>query len=358
MDYELEECPWNPEHKGTAYIIQFSNGGIAAKCFHDSCSEQSWFTLRDKLEPEWRKSQPENLQDENPISYLTINDVLAQEKDIIPLWGNILFSEAVHLLVANTGIGKLTLVQHCCSCCKCDEFLGAQFSKSLKVLYFDFETPRALRGHKLKAIKGYEKAANNIFIIENPLPIEQLRNGIVKNHFDMMVIDTYDLFFPMDKEDDNGKINKNIIGPLLTLTRETGVSIILVHHCSKGALERDKTQRGRGASVLNNHAHVIFNLETTQDEEILKMDVVKNRFMPNVCVYLKKVCGEFEVVLTPNLLKPSWPKYILKGFGKRRQQLKDILNEVVNMGISEKNYPFGLMTLQTSGRLVKMGEVL
>ena len=57
--YELEECPWNPEHKKTAYIVQFPDGGIAAKCFHNSCSEQNWFTLRDKVEPGWRKNQIE-----------------------------------------------------------------------------------------------------------------------------------------------------------------------------------------------------------------------------------------------------------------------------------------------------------
>ncbi|HHT09371.1 MAG: AAA family ATPase [Atribacterota bacterium] len=70
--YELEVCPWNPEHKRTAYIVQFSNGGIAAKCFHNSCCEQSWFTLRDKLEPGWRKNQLEKDNDNldfNPLEF-------------------------------------------------------------------------------------------------------------------------------------------------------------------------------------------------------------------------------------------------------------------------------------------------
>ncbi|QPM68866.1 AAA family ATPase [Atribacter laminatus] len=186
--------------------------------------------------------------------------------------------------------------------------------------------------------------------------MEQLKSEIIKNHFDIVIIDTYDLFFPMDKEDDNGKINKNIIGPLLTIARGTGVAIILVHHCSKGALERDKTQRGRGASVLNNHAHVLINLETTQDEEILKLDVVKNRFMPNVCVYLKKVCGEFEVVDRPDyeFTKTQLAeKCILKVLEKGEQQLKDILYEVENMGISEKTGRLVLTTLQTSGKIIR-----
>ncbi|QPM68865.1 AAA family ATPase [Atribacter laminatus] len=140
--YELEECPWNPEHKRTAYIIQFSSGGIAAKCFHNSCSEENWWTLRDMLEPGWRKNKPEKNQDDNPISYLSVNDILAQEKDIIPLWGNMLFSEAVHILVANTGVGKTTLIYNLIiHAANGDEFLGAQFSRPLKVLYLTLKPP-------------------------------------------------------------------------------------------------------------------------------------------------------------------------------------------------------------------------
>jgi len=54
--YVLDVCPWNNEHTNhTARIIKFKNGGISAGCFHDSCSDKNWHSLRDIVEPDWRK---------------------------------------------------------------------------------------------------------------------------------------------------------------------------------------------------------------------------------------------------------------------------------------------------------------
>ncbi|SFN01699.1 hypothetical protein [Thermodesulforhabdus norvegica] len=49
--YELETCPFNPEHKRTARIIEFQNGALAFGCFHNSCSGNDWQALRRLLEP-------------------------------------------------------------------------------------------------------------------------------------------------------------------------------------------------------------------------------------------------------------------------------------------------------------------
>jgi hypothetical protein len=53
-------CPWNENHKnGSAYLIQFDGGGIAAGCLHQSCAHQNWETLRELLEPDWRNEDEE-----------------------------------------------------------------------------------------------------------------------------------------------------------------------------------------------------------------------------------------------------------------------------------------------------------
>lgn len=55
--YVLSTCPWNESHTNkSAVIIQFANGGIAARCLHNSCSEENWQTLRKKFEPNWTPS--------------------------------------------------------------------------------------------------------------------------------------------------------------------------------------------------------------------------------------------------------------------------------------------------------------
>jgi hypothetical protein len=62
--YELEECPWDSNHKRKAKIIQFRSGALSASCFHNSCAGKNWHSLRDLLEPGWRertnKKRPTN----------------------------------------------------------------------------------------------------------------------------------------------------------------------------------------------------------------------------------------------------------------------------------------------------------
>jgi hypothetical protein len=39
-------CPWNPEHRGSAYIVELPGGAIAAGCHHNSCAGMGWRELR------------------------------------------------------------------------------------------------------------------------------------------------------------------------------------------------------------------------------------------------------------------------------------------------------------------------
>lgn len=73
--YILRTCPWNSEHTNSAtYIIQFSDGGVAAGCHHNSCSGENWKSLRSLLEedPETAVMVEEDKQ-ANTIIKLTEN---------------------------------------------------------------------------------------------------------------------------------------------------------------------------------------------------------------------------------------------------------------------------------------------
>lgn len=58
--YIPRTCPWSDEHDDGAYIIKFPNGAISAGCHHNSCSNQSWRTLREKYEPKAQNEKTEN----------------------------------------------------------------------------------------------------------------------------------------------------------------------------------------------------------------------------------------------------------------------------------------------------------
>jgi len=50
--YILEKCPWRDHSdRRSAYIIEFDSGALAAGCHHDSCSNEDWFSLREKIDP-------------------------------------------------------------------------------------------------------------------------------------------------------------------------------------------------------------------------------------------------------------------------------------------------------------------
>jgi hypothetical protein len=54
----MNPCPWNPEHRNrSAYIVQFSNGAIAAGCLHRSCANENWETLRGSVDPVWKNRE-------------------------------------------------------------------------------------------------------------------------------------------------------------------------------------------------------------------------------------------------------------------------------------------------------------
>ena len=51
--YILDHCPFDPTHKGKdAAIFKVYNGGLAFKCFHDSCSDKTWRDVRLLFEPD------------------------------------------------------------------------------------------------------------------------------------------------------------------------------------------------------------------------------------------------------------------------------------------------------------------
>lgn len=50
--YKLDHCPFNSNHtNGDAKIFQYTNGAIAFKCHHNSCSKYRWRDVRLKFDP-------------------------------------------------------------------------------------------------------------------------------------------------------------------------------------------------------------------------------------------------------------------------------------------------------------------
>jgi hypothetical protein len=91
----LEACVWNPDHTDhSAWVLQFSNGAIAAGCSHNSCSGKKWPDFRDAVEPGWRhtgqngrtsQTSPPPVDDDPPEAEPEQKPVLGNEVAPFPL---------------------------------------------------------------------------------------------------------------------------------------------------------------------------------------------------------------------------------------------------------------------------------
>lgn len=68
--HRLEECPFNPDHKGKdSAIFQFDDGRLGFDCKHHSCESKHWSDVRELFEPGYKdKRNKPNALPEVPVS--------------------------------------------------------------------------------------------------------------------------------------------------------------------------------------------------------------------------------------------------------------------------------------------------
>lgn len=134
--YVLKTCPFNEEHQdSSAYIIQFDNGAICAKCHHDSCSENDWSKLKAKLG--FKQSKPkksEKKQSAEDDVRESVSDILLRLTQNLDFFSNDLSESYVNIPKGNA--------------VKVDKVRGEFFKKWLTKIYYD-ETGKAVTAEGL-----------------------------------------------------------------------------------------------------------------------------------------------------------------------------------------------------------------
>jgi hypothetical protein len=84
--------------------------------------------------------------------------------EIKSLWGEFIFPESLHLFSGEAGVGKTTFFYNLAiKAIRGEDFVGIPFSRALKTLYLDLETPELLRNRKLRVIA--EEKPKGLFFI-------------------------------------------------------------------------------------------------------------------------------------------------------------------------------------------------
>jgi len=288
--------------------------------------------------------QASELQFSDNVTDLRLKPVSAKDLKDIPrplaLWKRLIYPSCITILNSVPGAGKSTLVYNIAGLgAQGKEFLGEQFTKPIKTLYIDSETPTWLQRKKINSICGEPPED---FHLLNDVNLSRdiddlIRLGKAEN-YDLIVFDTLSKVLVMEDENSNSEANKKA-ALISRLVKETEVAVLLIHHTKKGEGGQD-VYRGRGASAISAAVDIVANIDIV-DKDTLKLSIPKSRVDESKeALLIKKLGGDkFELVNTcseendsTELIKTAIEKLERKGVKVNQKAIA----EYVNGSIGEK----------------------
>jgi hypothetical protein len=309
-------CPFDPSHKrGESYITLGTNGAIGFHCWHHSCADKNWESIKDLLGPPTYEHypQPTAQDDFGPIEadeldgsifdapkrqgpqISDIRDALASrdkpsKKAIVD---KVLRVGDVMVMVSHAKGKKTWLnIDLALSVASGGPWLGFDTNKA-RVLVVDNE---------MKKI-DYEKRVCDVLAarslsrdsVGGAFNYECLRDGgrvrnllemssyfeAIKGRFDLIILDAFYRFLPPKvSENDNGDMTR-----LMNIVSEyavgAGAAIVLVHHTSKGGQgEKATTDVGSGAGAISRAADCHFTFREHELENYAVVSAVARCFPP------------------------------------------------------------------------------
>ena len=253
-------CPWANEHSTegndtSTVIFEPTQEGErwAFKCLHTHCAGRSIQDVLQKLgipDPDSFPALKNGGREARNFLPLTAAQLLAERPDQM-IWTvePYLPEGTLALLVAYMKVGKSTFAYHLAlAVAKGEPFLNGA-TKQGGVLILAVEEHR--RDAKLRLGKFGLLPSDPIHLHVGPLDntpatLAAVRTYIVQHGIVLLILDTLSRFWNIEAENDNAAVDR-AIAPLLQLARDTGVTVLLVHHERKAGGEEGKSIRGGSA---------------------------------------------------------------------------------------------------------------
>lgn len=271
-----------------------------------------------------------------------------------------IFEESITLINSIPGAGKTTLCYNLCAFGSLNQvFLELSFSKPIKILYLDAETPNGIRKQKIENICG--ELPQDFYFLE----ITDFRKDYAKllslckrEKYDILVFDTLSRIVGFENENDNAEAN-HIMGLIRRITIEAGCSVIIVHHTSKSE-DSKGVYWGRGASAIPAAVDVVINLEEL-DQDTLKLKVEKNRIIGNKTELCLIKIGEdrFEPLYQANGQKAGYEIFeaqnlILSMPANEELPTNQICQYGIDEGFNKRTMERAISGLTQSGKLKRL----
>lgn len=311
--FKLDECPFDPSHRdGDAKIFLYSNGAIAFKCHHNSCSGYHWQDVRLKYEPDAydKKERDDARIDEGYQQHKRVQQAAAAKekpepkpkrkirklktakglmaKDLPEPKVFVGVGEELPLLVEGTCIlsAKPKLGKSWLALCMClaisngEEFLGYKTNRC-STLYLDLETSEQLQQKRLRKVLGSDPVPENFYLdtetnnIENGF-IEQIEAYLEEDpNIGVVVIDVFQIIRSRArsiKESEYEHAYRDIT-PLNDLAQKHHISIMLVCHDRKAVDPDDPFSNILGSTGLQGAATQMMVMFRKRKEDPIHISV-------------------------------------------------------------------------------------
>lgn len=289
------------------------------------------------------------------------SDITVQKDSVQTLWGEVIYPQCITQINSEPGVGKTTFAYNLCATgAEGGEFLGISFSKSLKVLYIDVETPAWKRALKLTSICDGKIPARLYFLDSLDLhsQFSELLSLCKTSGYDLIVFDTQSRIFNLESENDNTEANRMML-LIRRLVTDAGAAVVLVHHTCKS--DKKGVYSGRGASAIGAAVDVVVNMEA-MDNDSLKLKVDKNRINGDYMTLFIKKSGDdcFEPFVPPAETLSGFEKFRVQEFilgldgEKPVWTTSDLQCECSKQGFSRNTITRAISDLAQSGRINKI----
>jgi DNA-binding transcriptional ArsR family regulator len=243
--WELDECPFNPEHTGgSAVIIQGADGKLGFKCLHNGCADRHWRDLRELFEPyAQRKGQAAAASPSNALPHLVSATELYNGElvRLRPLMEGLIW-DGLTMIVAKPKAGKSWLMLQCAV-----QIAGGPGVEGVTaldhgpVLYGAFEEPAARTMARLRKLAPAGDWAENLKFVYDLLPLmgggaEQLSALMEQLRPRLVVLDTLTALIKGGGKRENDVFRSQYaeVSVVRKLAEDFHTAFVLVHHARKG----------------------------------------------------------------------------------------------------------------------------
>ena len=260
-----EECPWNGHTDRSAYLIQYSDGGVSAACHHNSCQGKGWKEFREHYEPgcyeRGTRERPAPAAPDFPASGTLLSEV--EPERVSWLWRGWLALGKLSVIDGDPGLGKSAAVLDIAARVstgrsfpdgsRCEAGAGGVVILSAEDGLADTIKPRldaagadTSRILSLATVPVEDEGIRHERLLSIPEDIPLIEHAVGHIGAKLVIVDPLMAFLSGEINSHKDQDVRRALAPLAAMAERAGAAIHVVRHLSKGD-GRSPIYRGGGS---------------------------------------------------------------------------------------------------------------